>query len=321
MTAVNLAIQMAILIFVGYFARKAKMVGGSFAEHLAEFVFYIVFPCVVFRSVLRDFDPQKIADMSILIVISVVTMVIMLGLGVLVNFLLKKSDDLARILIMNLMFTNFTYMAFPVMEALYGNDGIIYIAAYTTPVRVLFYAVTPLIFSLRRAGNNGTVSNSRIAKGTWKALLSPPVLAVPIGLLFFFLPISVPSPILWSIDSLANVATPMGMALCGMTLAEISMSGFWAEKRVFLIAALRLLIAPALILGLYLIVSPLVAIDPVVAKVSILYCALPAAASSTIIAMKARADAQRAAQCVLVTTLVSVLTLPGWVYLLDRIIG
>jgi hypothetical protein len=320
MTAVNLAIQMALLIFVGYFARKSKMVGPSFAEHLAEFVFYIVFPCVVFRSVVKDFDLSKIADMSILIVISIVTMAIMLGLGVLVNIILRKSDDMARILIMNLMFTNFTYMAFPVMEALYGQDGIIYITAYTTPVRVLFYAVTPLIFSLRRAENGDTI-HSRIAKGTWKAFLSPPVLAVPIGLIFYFLPISVPDPIMGSIDSLANVATPMGMALCGMTLAEIPLAGFWSEKRVFLITVLRLLIAPALILGLYLAVARFVSIDPIAAKVAILYCALPAAASSTIIAMKARADAQRAAQCVLVTTVISVLTLPGWVFLLDRIIG
>ncbi|NLO62026.1 MAG: AEC family transporter [Clostridiaceae bacterium] len=318
MTAVNLAIQMTVLIMVGFFARKAKMVGADFARHLAEFIFYIVFPCVVFRSVVQDFNLQKIADMSILIVISVLTMAIMLGIGVLVNLFTRKNDDMARILLMNLMFTNFTYMAFPVMEALYGSDGIIYITAYTTPVRVLFYAVTPLLFSLRRIG--GDTMKSRVNRGSWKALLSPPVLAVPIGLLFYFLPVSLPEPIIWSIDSLANVATPMGMALCGMTLAEISMAGFFSEKRVFLIAVLRLLIAPAVILGLWMIVSPFIPLDPVAAKVSILYCALPAAASSTIIAMKARADAQKAAQCVLVTTLISVVTLPGWVFFLDLII-
>ena len=98
------------------------------------------------------------------------------------------------------------------------------------------------------------------------------------------------------------------------------MAGFFSEKRVFLIAVLRLLIAPAVILGLWMIVSPFIPLDPVAAKVSILYCALPAAASSTIIAMKARADAQKAAQCVLVTTLISVVTMPGWVFLLDLII-
>ncbi|NLW88234.1 MAG: AEC family transporter [Clostridiaceae bacterium] len=319
MTAVYLAVQMAILILVGFFARKVKMVGPRFAGHLAEFVFYIVFPCVVFRSVVEDFSPEKIADMSVLIIISIITMAIMLGLGVLVNAVLRKSDDLARILIMNLMFTNFTFMAFPVMEALYGQDGIIYITAYTTPVRVLFYAITPLIFSLRRAGN-GKAGESNISKGTWKALLSPPVLAVPVGLLVFFLKVPVWAPILLSVDSLADVATPMGMALCGMTLAEIPLAGFWAEKRIFLIALLRLLIAPALILGIYCLIGGYIPMDPVAAKVAILYCALPAAASSTIIAMKARADAQSAAQCVLVTTVLSVITLPGWVFILDRII-
>ena len=89
MTAVNLAIQMTVLIMVGFFARKAKMVGADFARHLAEFIFYIVFRAS-FRSVVQDFNLQKIADMSILIVISVLTMAIMLGIGVLVNFSPKK---------------------------------------------------------------------------------------------------------------------------------------------------------------------------------------------------------------------------------------
>lgn len=317
MTAFYLAIQMALLLIVGYFARKVQIVDERFAGSLASFVFQIIFPCVVFRSMIRDFDLQKIADMSILIVVSVITMIIMLGIGLLVNRLMKKDDDLARILIMNIMFTNCTYMAFPVMEALYGNQGSLYIAAYTIPVRVLFYALTPLLFTLRRGGEGG---KTRISKNTWKVLLLPPILAIPAGLIVYFLHIPIPDPLYRTIDSLANVATPMGMALCGMMLAAIPLKDFWKEKRVFLITALRLIVAPAVVLGLYLIAVQFIEIDPIVAKVSILYCALPAAAASTVVVMNAKIDATRAAQCVFVTTMLSVVTLPAWVFLLDRLI-
>ena len=61
-------------------------------------------------------------------------------------------------------------------------------------------------------------------------------------------------------------------------------------------------------------------VDPIVAKVSILYLALPAAATTTVMAVKAQSDATRAAQCVFVTTVFSVITLPVWSGILDMLV-
>jgi len=319
MTALYLAVQMAILMFIGFFARKKRIVEEKFSTSLASFIFNFVFPCLVIDAMQTEYDPAQILNSAVLIGISIFTVALMFGLGYIVNRISKKSDDMSRILLINLMFTNFTYMAFPVMESLYGNMGKFYIAVYTIPVRILFYVLSPLIFSLGR-DKTIKVSGRQIGKSALQAVLSPPVLAVPIGLLIYFFSIRIPSPIAAVIKSLANVASPMGMVLCGITLAAIPLSKIWRDQRILLIAALRLLAAPAIAVGIYLLADRFLHVDPLVAKVSILYCALPAAATTTVMAIKAQGDATKAAQCVFITTLLSVLTLPVWAYLIDIVV-
>lgn len=319
MTALALAVEMAILLFIGFFARKKRIVEEKFSTSLASFIFNFVFPCVVINAMQIKYEPSEVLNSGLLIGISIFTMALTLGLGLLVNKIAQKKDDMARILLVNLMFTNFTYMAFPIMESLYHEKGSFYIAIYTIPVRVLFYVVTPLIFTL---GKNQAVklSAGQIGKDTLRALLSPPVLAVPVGLIIYFFSIPIPGPIATVIESLAKVATPMGMVLCGVTLAAIPLSRIWKEKRIMLIAVLRLIAVPAAAIGLYLLVSRFWQVDPLVAKISILYCALPAAATTTVLAIKAQSDATKAAQCVFVTTLLSVLTLPLWAKILEIVV-
>lgn len=319
MIALSLAIEMAILMFIGFFARKKRIVEEKFSASLASLIFNFVFPCVVINAMQIKYEPSEIVNSGLLIGISIFTMALMLALGLLVNRIIRRKDDMSRILLVNLMFTNFTYMAFPIMESLYGEKGSFYIAIYTIPVRVLFYIATPMIFTLGKSSNM-KLDARQARRGAVRALLSPPVLAVPVGLAIYFFGIPIPGPIAAVIESLAKVATPMGMLLCGVTLAAIPLSKIWKEKRIMIIAVLRLIAAPAIAVGLYLLVSHFLYVDPLVAKVSILYCALPAAATTTVLAIKAQNDATKAAQCVFVTTLLSVITLPAWAYLLDQVV-
>jgi len=319
MTAFSLAIEMAIFLFIGFWARKQRIVEEKFSASLAGFIFNFVFPCVVINALQIDYQPSQILSSGVLIGVSLATMAIMFGVGLTVNRIGRKKDDMARILLVNLMFTNFTYMAFPIMESLYGKMGSFYIAVYTIPVRVLFYVIVPMIFTIGKGGP-AMLNRKQISRDAIRALLSPPVVAVPVGLLIYFFGIPIPGPISDVIASLAKVASPMGMVLCGVTLAAIPLSKLWKEKRIILIAILRLLAAPTIILGLYLLLARFITIDPVVAKVSILYCALPAAATTTVLAIKAQSDATRAAQCVFVTTLFSVITLPVWAKVLEILV-
>ncbi|MBR5975052.1 MAG: AEC family transporter [Clostridiales bacterium] len=330
MTAVYLAIQMTLLMGVGFFARKIRLVDEKFPKSLGNFLYHFGFTCVVLKAMMSA-DLSNIGEMGILILISLGTMGVMFLFGNLTNFLLRKNDDMARISIVDLMFVNFTFMAFPIVEALYGEKGSLYIAAYTIPVRILFYVVSPLILATAAAssakpeesGNasSGTSPAKKVSVGkeVRKVLLSAPVLAIPVGFALSFLPEPLPSPITNSIAAIAGVVTPMGMALCGMRLAEVPIRECVKNSRIWILTALRLLAAPAIALGLMFLLTRGVTLDPVLVKMCVIYCALPAAASTTIIAMNVGSDSIKAAQSVFLTTALSVCTLPIWVFLVDKI--
>ena len=323
MTAVYLAIQMTLLMGIGFLSRKLKIVDEKFSKSLGNFLYHFGFTCVVLKAMMSA-DLSNIGEMGVLILISLSTIGIMFLFGVLVNRLIRKNDDMSRITIVDLMFVNFTFMAFPVIEALYGEQGSIYIVAYTIPVRILFYVVSPLILATAAKKKTDDTSSKApsdlsLGRSIRKVLLSAPVLAIPTGFALSFLPDGLPAPLMNGIASVASVVTPMGMALCGMCLAEVPIRQCLKDARIWFLTALRLLAAPAIALGCMFLLTQFVSLDPVLVKMCVIYCALPAAASTTILCMNAGSDAIKAAQSVFLTTALSVCTLPVWVFIAERV--
>ena len=69
MTAVYLAIQMTLLMGVGFFARKVNIVDEKFSKSLGNFLYHFGFTCVVLKAMMSA-DLSNIGEMGILILIS-----------------------------------------------------------------------------------------------------------------------------------------------------------------------------------------------------------------------------------------------------------
>jgi malate permease and related proteins len=340
MNAVGLALVMFLLIVAGYAARRLKVVDEHFGASLASFIFNIVFPALIIRSMNIPFNLDDLRNGGILMLICSVVMLAMFLIANVANAATGKSgarsDGMARILRFALMFPNYTFMAYPVIQALYGNTGLFYVTMYTMPMRIVFYTLGPLLMAGRKkvvlepsapiadgvAPAASVLVEAPTAKagdnGGLAALFNPAVLSIPIGLLLYVFSVQLPEPLGKSLDYLASVATPMGMVVSGIALADSSLSNLFSEARVFLLSVLRLLVAPALVFGALsaLALVPGFAVDPLVLKVAVVFSAMPAASSTTIFALRFKTDPERAAQVVFVTTILSILTVPLAAWLL-----
>ncbi len=312
MNAVDLAIIMFLLILVGYICRKTKIVDERFGQSLSVFIFNVVFPAIVINSMSIKFDRKDLNNSIILIIISIGTMIIMFAGGKITNAITGKKDSLSRIITFALMFPNFTFMAFPIMETLFPDKGLFYISMYTIPTRFAIYVLGPLLMKPKEESDN----RMDLVKQGLRALITPPVIAIPIGLLLYFTGIKLPIPISETIAHFARVATPMGMVVSGIMIAESSIKNLFGEARIYLLTLLRLFAAPILI---YFILLPF-NLDPVILKISVIYCALPVASSTTIFALQYKGDAAHAAGSVFMTTVFSMLTVPLCAYILELVV-
>ena len=109
------------------------------------------------------------------------------------------------------------------------------------------------------------------------------------------------------VRSAGGCTTAMTMVLIGMMFSGMSVRSMLDGNALF-ISALRLAILP----GLVLLGCRLVGIDPFLTGVCLLITGMPAGSTSAILAAKYGCDYTFATKCIVVSTLLSMISIPIW---------
>lgn len=308
MTAAKLAVQLILMLGVGLFAVRARIVGENFEKQLTSLIMKIILPCMIVKSMMGAFSWEELKHCGQLVLIAVVLWAVVFALAQLVFRLMGRTSS-ARIMRFSMMYTNFTFVGIPVIEALYGSTGVFYFVVFLVPYRMVYYSSAEPLLS-----PPGTVRGERSLKDKLKGWFSPPVVAVAIGLVLYLTQLQLPSPVTGVINSLGSCASPLGMLLCGMSLGKYPFRNL-VKPRYFRVPVVRNLLLPALVLGLCLLVG----LEAELARTVVMFTALPVA--SLIAAFTIQYDPDRetqfeAASAVLWSTLAGALTIPLWGYVL-----
>ena len=154
------------------------------------------------------------------------------GVGQLV-FRLHKRSFTGRILRFGAMFTNFSFVGFPVVQQLYGDTGLLYFVIFTMPIRMVYYSsAQPL---LAPPGVNIGKKSFRESLRGW---FSPPVVAVFIGLALYLSGWRFPVPVDKAVASIGATASPLGMNYA-CRLGEIDLIAESRDYIVFVEVKLR----------------------------------------------------------------------------------
>ena len=88
------------------------------------------------------------------------------------------------------------------------------------------------------------------------ALLNPGIIGLAVGLPVYFLRLELPAVIREPIGFLSDLNTPLAMLIIGSHVARVNLKSFLADRSVYLMAFLRLILCPALYLALLLLIRP-----------------------------------------------------------------
>jgi hypothetical protein len=204
-----------------------------------------------------------------------------------------------------MLYTNFTFLGIPVMEALYGDQGVFYFVVFLVPYRMLYYSSAEPLLS-----PPGLARKDRTLAQRLKGWFSPPVLAVFVGLFLYLTQLSLPAPITGVIQSLGSCASPLGMVLCGISLGKYDFRKL-LRPQYLRVPLIRNLLLPALFLAL----AKAVGLDKELAQVVVMFSALPAASLLAAFTIQYDPDQEshfEAAAAVLLSSLCSAFTIPLW---------
>jgi predicted permease len=144
-----------------------------------------------------------------------------------------------------------------------------------------------------------------------KVITHPCIIACIIGLILMFAQVTLPDFLYSSLQSLSNCNTALSMMVIGMILADIDIKNM-VEGNVIYFTVIRLVVIPLLVY----IPCRLLQLDSLITGVCVLLAAMPAGATTSILASKYNGDAAFATKCVVFTTLISIITTPIWSFIL-----
>ena len=151
-------------------------------------------------------------------------------------------------------------------------------------------------------------------KAAVKRLLTHPcIIACVVGLVLMFTQLPLPAFLEDAIVYSGNCTTALSMGVIGMILADHVKIREIFNKWILFCSLFRLILIP---LVLY-ICCTLFQAEPVTRGVAVLMAAMPAGATTSILAAKYHADANFAVRLVIFTTLASLITTPAWSFLLS----
>ncbi len=310
MTVLQLAIKLMLFIVVGYVARKLKVMPDGFDKMLSKFVMAIPLPCMIINSFNIEFSVDLLLETPVILVLSVGSLAVVFGITYLMTMGMK--GDLRKTAHFSLMFTNFTFMGMPIIAELYGAQGVFNYVIFTLPVRIVFYGGAPLMLGKGQKLN---------VKETVKKFLCEPVIAVFIGFLLYVTQLPVPKVIMGVVEGLGNIASPLGLLLCGTIIADADWKGILKYPSVIVVSLLRLLVIPAIVVGAFLLIG----VSPEIVRSTAFYYAMPVASFLPTFLLRYNPEAVEArivgGYIVVLSTVLCVLSIPLWSLILQAISG
>ena len=140
-----------------------------------------------------------------------------------------------------------------------------------------------------------------------------------LGLFLYAFRIPLPAVLSETITSIGSMASPLGLMLCGVIIADADWRGALRHPIVPAVTFCRLLVMPALAVGLFRILD----VDPDILRTTVYYFAMPVASLTPAFLLRYDPEAVEArlsaGYMVVASTLFCVLTVPLWTLILGAL--
>lgn len=291
-----------IVILIGIVGAKKKILKAEFNRGLTWLVLNVFLVASILSSVLStDSSALTAAELGKIMLLLIGTYVLIYLISAIVIRFLPVEKEKAPQLELLMSSVNTLFVTLPVVETIYGSQGAFIVVLGCIPFNLILF--TYGIARLR----GGTVGSFRL-----KDVLSTPLLATIVAMLLFLFRVPVPTPVRSILSSLGAATVPLSMLLIGSSLGNVELLKAVKDKSMWFLVAERFLLAPFVMF----FVMKLVCADEMLRNIMVLTAATPSAILVTALSLQTGRGGEYPSEGILLTTLLSMLTIPLTVYLI-----
>lgn len=298
-------IKLFVIMFMGYAVVKAGLMKSSESKSVSVIMVYLVIPCVILNAFQVEYTPDVQKGLLLACAAAVAVHILFL----LLTAILKKPLHLDVIERATIIYSNAGILVIPLVQELLGQEYVIYSSAYIAVQLILIWTHC----------KNMLCEEDKLE---WKkVLLNVNIISIIAGVVLFIFRIQLLSGAQDVLNMMNNMIGPLGMLLAGMVIAEVPLKTVFTRKRSYLSAALRLFIYPVFVLILMKVIQTFASIQDSKQILLTVYLAsiTPACATVTSMAQLYDKDAAYSSSLYVLTTLLSIATMPVMVGLFEMV--
>ncbi len=293
--AARAVIPVTLIMILGAITRKLGTVSEKSFKDFNWVVFHYCLPISLFMNIVNA-DLDSISNFS-LVVFAIVSILVIIGASVLLTRNSSLPDEKLGVIIQGLFRTNFAILGIPIVEGIYGTGNAAVASVMIAFVLPVFNIMAVLVlqkYSGKQADLKMTLMN---------VLKNPLIIGALIGAAFKILHIPVPSLALNTIQSFNRMTTPLSLFVLGGCFNYTSLAD--NKKLLGIYTMLKMIIIPVIVLGAAVMIGYR---GEELVTLLVLFGG-PAAISSYTMAAQMGLDGDLASQCVVISTIVVVVTM------------
>ncbi len=314
LTVLIAVVSLIILAVPGYILAKVGFFPEKAGEVCSTLVLYGCQPMLVFMG----FQGKRYSSdilLNMLIVAALVFVIHLIMIGIVSICIRGKGDEAKkRVVRAASVFGNCGYMGMPFIQMLFsGSEYFGEIVVYTAVVISIFNIMNWTFGVYMLTGDKKNISIKKI-------LLNPTIIAVVLGFVVF-VTLKVPivelaapgtpanmilNKLVQSFNYLGDMVTPLAMIVIGIRLANVKFKQLFADKWTYLICFNKLIIMSIVTIICVLFLP----ISEQVKYVIFFSLSMPCATSTALFAIQFGGDGDFASISVLLSTILSILTIP-----------
>ena len=289
-------LQMFLLAGIGFLLFKGGKITLEGSKTLGNILIFGSLPAVI----INGFRIERTAEHVSGLLWSALAALIVVMLSILISHFVFRKDGVAAFAT---SFANPGFFGIPLIVASLGQGAVFYAAPF-----IAFLNIGQWTYGVSRLNGQPVLQGFQPKK----LIKAPFVIAILVGIFLFVTQIRLPEILSNCLSSVAALNPPLAMFTVGVYLAQTDLKKMLGRRSLYLISALRLLVIPGLSL-LLLMLFP-VSMEQM-RTVLLIVAACPVGSNVAVYAQLHNKDYPYAVETVVISTLLSIVTLPFILYL------
>ena len=296
-----------VMIFMGFAACKVGFIKSEAQTHLVNLILNITLPLMLINSICSNEITADSLQLTIEVLVFSSVYFILAGIVAAILVRMFRVRNLNDKGVYKIIFTsiNAGFMGLPITLAVFGEEAVYYMALHNIVLNVVLYFFC--VIQLNNGIKKGAV------KKTLMKLLNPCIIGAVLGVVLLFAGAEIPSYIAGIMKSVGDVTIPVAMMVVGIQLADGRITDCFRNGKLVIFSVVTMLVWPVLIL----IILKFIPMAGILKIVFTLGAALPPATTISALAAYEGRNYKLAADGIIVTTLMSVVTIPFIVMMID----